>query len=554
VSFRPCAIVPSFNHYQAVADVVAGLRARNLAVFVVDDGSSEPARSALAALHDPENGVVVERLRENQGKGGAVIHGLRKASQNGYSHAVQIDADGQHDLSDLPGLIGLAEKHPNALISGKPVYDETIPLARKAGRWLTHVWVWIETLSFRISDSMCGYRVYPLGPTLAVIESEKVGRRMDFDPEIMVRLFWRGVPTIVSPVHVTYPENNTSNFHVLNDNWLITRMHTRLVCTMLSRLRSILRNRPESSGQPVHWASLEERGMDWGLRFLAFSYRLLGRRVCFWILQPVLLYFFLTGTRHRKASENYWRRLYSATQSRETPSRRRVFTHFRAFGEMALDKFSAWMGDITLDDLILPEDGEIERVTQSGKGILVIVSHLGNIEVSRALSKQMDAVKITVFAHTEHAVKFNRLLSSYNPEAAIDVVQVSEMGPSTAIDLEARIDRGEWVVIAGDRIPVTGQKRLSDIKFLGDTAPFSQGSIILASLLKCPVYMMLCVKEGQKYRVLFQKLANKVELPRRSREEAIDLYLQNYVSWLEMNCKSYPDQWFNFFEFWDRGV
>ncbi|MBV1961516.1 MAG: hypothetical protein KUG52_05945, partial [Immundisolibacteraceae bacterium] len=176
----------------------------------------------------------------------------------------------------------------------------------------------------------------------------------------------------------------------------------------------------------------------------------------------------------------------------------------------------------------------------------------GNIEVSRALGKKKHSnMKITVFAHTAHAAKFNQLLASYNPDSAVDTVQVEQIGPATAIELEQRIRQGEWVVLAGDRVPVAGQKRVSEVQFLGDPAPFSHGPIILGALLKCPVYMMLCIKQGEQFELVFEKLADQIVLPRQDRQSAIDGYLGQYVHLLERYCQAYPEQWFNFFDFWD---
>lgn len=130
-------------------------------VFVVDDGNQEPNRSAIAALHAPERGVEVLRLERNGGKGAAMLHGFGVAISGGYTHAVQIDADGQHDTGDLPRFVAAATEAPQALICGKAVYDESVPRGRKIGRYITHFWVWFETCSFDIADSMCGLRVYP---------------------------------------------------------------------------------------------------------------------------------------------------------------------------------------------------------------------------------------------------------------------------------------------------------------------------------------------------------------------------------------------------------
>jgi glycosyltransferase involved in cell wall biosynthesis len=231
---RPCALVPSHNHWKALPGVVERLRHAGLPVLIMDDGSTEPAASAIAALHCPEAGITVHRRLVNGGKGAVVMDGFRLAAQAGFSHVVQVDADGQHDLDALPRLLAAAQDQPDALVSGKPVYDQSMPLGRRVGRWVTHLWVFVETLSFRISDSMCGFRVYPLEPCLRLMAEEYVGQRMDFDTEIMVRLFWRGVMPVMVPVRVVYPEGNTSNFRMLADNVRISAMHTRLVLTMLA--------------------------------------------------------------------------------------------------------------------------------------------------------------------------------------------------------------------------------------------------------------------------------------------------------------------------------
>ncbi|MGB0683245.1 MAG: glycosyltransferase family 2 protein [Magnetovibrionaceae bacterium] len=552
MNIHPCAVVPSHNHSEVIAEMIRALRDQGLPVLVIDDGSDEPSRSVIAALHAPEDGVQVHRQEPNQGKGAAVSTGLRLAREQGYTHAIQVDADGQHDTDALPALIGKMREHPNALISGQPVYDQSIPASRRIARYLTHVWVWVETLSFRISDSMCGFRAYPVDATVAVLDREAVGLWMDFDIEIMVRLFWRGTPVLMTPVRVVYREGNTSNFDLFADNWRITKMHTRLVFTMLFRLPGILKNRPPAVDQPRKWADMNERGMAWGLKFLATTYKLLGYKACWAIMQPVLFYFFVTGTAQRDASRRFWLKIYQLDGRQSPPNWHQLWRHTRSFGRMALDKFAAWMGDIPLEALDIPDEAEIDRVIREKRGLLVLTSHLGNIEVCRALSHLKEPVPLTVFAHTKNAAKFNQLLASYNPNAIIDVVEVEDLGPATAVDLQARLEKGEWIAIAADRTPVQGQKRLTRVPFLGQEAAFSQGPIILASILKCPVYSMICLKEENGFRVYFDRLFDRVELDRRDRETSVKQYLSRYTALLEAHCRERPDQWFNFFDFWDE--
>ncbi len=230
----PGAVIPVYNHGGPVGGVVAALRAHGLPVLLVDDASDPDCAAVLDALaREPD--VFLERLPVNQGKGGAVMAGLRRAAQLGWTHVLQIDADGQHDTRDVPAFVAAAEAAPTKLICGCPVYDDSVPRARLYGRYATHIWVWINTLSFAVRDSMCGFRIYPLAATLRCMEGQYIGRRMDFDTEIAVRLVWSGMGVTNLPTRVRYPEDGVSHFRVWHDNLLISAMHTRLFFGMLWR-------------------------------------------------------------------------------------------------------------------------------------------------------------------------------------------------------------------------------------------------------------------------------------------------------------------------------
>jgi len=236
---KPCAVIPVYNHGATVGAVAASLREQGLEVLLVDDGSGVATAAALDALAT-QPGMRLVRLPQNQGKGGAVIAGLRAALAAGFTHALQIDADGQHDARDATRFIEAAQRAPSAFICGCPVYDETVPKGRLYGRYATHVWVWINTLSLAIRDSMCGFRVYPLAPTVALLDRVRIGRRMDFDVEVAVRLAWQGLPVVNLPTRVHYPPGGISHFRVVHDNLLISWMHTRLFFGMVLRLPLLL--------------------------------------------------------------------------------------------------------------------------------------------------------------------------------------------------------------------------------------------------------------------------------------------------------------------------
>jgi glycosyltransferase involved in cell wall biosynthesis len=175
------------------------------------------------------------RLPVNGGKGAAVMAGLRAARRAGFTHALQIDADGQHTLADVTRFVEEARRHPDAVICGCPVFDDSIPKARYYGRYLTHAMVWLETLSFDIRDSMCGFRLYPLQAVTDLTTRAKIGARMDFDTDILVRLHWRGVPTRWIATSVSYPTDGVSHFRMFFDNVRMTSLHVRLTLGMLVR-------------------------------------------------------------------------------------------------------------------------------------------------------------------------------------------------------------------------------------------------------------------------------------------------------------------------------
>jgi glycosyltransferase involved in cell wall biosynthesis len=251
-AFRPCAIVPVYNHEHAIGAVVTGLIAAGLPCLLIDDGSSPACAAVLSELADAEPRVTLLTRVRNGGKGAAVGDGLRAALAAGYTHALQVDADGQHALGDLPRFLAAAAAAPDALVCGRPRFDASMPASRRVFRHLTHVLVWINTLSLDIADSMCGYRVYPLAPTVAMLAAEHPGLRMDFDIEVVVRMHWRGVPMRWIETGVRYPADGISHFRLLRDNALISWLHARLFLGMLWRAPRLLARRLRRPGGGQH--------------------------------------------------------------------------------------------------------------------------------------------------------------------------------------------------------------------------------------------------------------------------------------------------------------
>ncbi len=242
--FEPCVLIPVYDHEHAIGAVVAAVLAHGVPCVLVDDGSSSGCAGVLDALAAASpSQVTLLRHAHNQGKGAAVQTGFAYAAGAGYSHALQIDADGQHRSDDIPVFLAQAARHPGAVIAGYPVYDSSVPRVRLYGRYLTHALVWLNTLSFQIRDSMCGLRVYPVAAVTALMAHQRIGRHMNFDTDILVRLFWDGVEVVNLPTRVTYPTDGVSHFRMVRDNMLMTGMHLTLLLGMLVRLPRLLPRR-----------------------------------------------------------------------------------------------------------------------------------------------------------------------------------------------------------------------------------------------------------------------------------------------------------------------
>ncbi|MEN9359716.1 MAG: hypothetical protein RL095_1251 [Verrucomicrobiota bacterium] len=238
---KACLLIPHYDQAPLLGRTLDRLGPLGLPAILVDDGSSPDQRRTVAEIAKEFPWVTLLQRPRNGGKGAAVKDGLLAASDAGYSHALQVDADGQHALELLPGLLDCARRNPDKLVLGRPIYGPEVPRARLYGRWITHLFVFLETLSFDIRDSMCGFRAYPLPACRELILSgERLGNRMDFDTEIAVRLYWRGLRVVEFPVPVSYPPDGISHFSLCRENRLITAMHTRLCFGLIPRLPRLL--------------------------------------------------------------------------------------------------------------------------------------------------------------------------------------------------------------------------------------------------------------------------------------------------------------------------
>jgi predicted LPLAT superfamily acyltransferase len=300
----------------------------------------------------------------------------------------------------------------------------------------------------------------------------------------------------------------------------------------------------------THWASINEVSFVAGMRLLFWICRVFGRWPFRIFLYPVLAWYVATKAAPRAASLDYLARV-----ARFTPvpvGALGVIRHFGAFAENILDKMLAWGGLLDLNKVKYFGEAEMLRMIDAGQGALLVCSHHGNVELCRALATRRPKLKLTVLVHTKHAKAFNQMMGKIDPRSQLDLLQVTEVTPATAIMLSERIGRGEFIVIAGDRIPVSPNPRVAHASFLGAEAAFPVGPYVMASVLQCPIYMLFSMRRPGGHEVHFEKLSDSVSLPRKGRDAALDQLAGAYASRLEHHCVRAPLEWFNFYDFWHQ--
>lgn len=243
---KPCLIIPIYNHSPEFERILPHLRSLGVKTLLINDGSELHHTDALIRMtKSDEQWLELISLSENSGKGKSVCIGLALAKEKGFSHALQIDADGQHQLNDIPLFLKEAAHYPDAVITAVRNYKNA-PSSRVYGRKVTDFWVWVNTLSLHIKDSMCGFRVYPLDPVLHKLNLEKIRQRMDFDTDILVKIYWAGISIRQLSTDVEYCLDINSHFDVWKDNIRISLMHSSLFFGMLLRIPTLLRYRRTS--------------------------------------------------------------------------------------------------------------------------------------------------------------------------------------------------------------------------------------------------------------------------------------------------------------------
>ena len=299
-----------------------------------------------------------------------------------------------------------------------------------------------------------------------------------------------------------------------------------------------------------HWSALTERGALWGMRFVLLARRVLGRRGCIAVLLPVVSWFWLTERVRRRASMDYLCRVRDFA-AQPPPRWWHGIAHYLEFAGKALDSVVATRAKAPGGPLRVQDPDGMAALAAAGRGGMVVVSHLGNADISRAALDQQFPRGMTVLMHTTHAAQYNAMLDRLHGNPRSRTLQVTELGPETAINLQQRVERGEWLAMAADRTPVGGGGRVAQVPFLGAPAAFPLGPWVLAGLLGCPVFLLFCLRDHDGgYSVYLELFASKVDLPRAARDAGLADLAARYAERLQHYTMQAPNQWYNFYDFW----
>ncbi|NRA71341.1 MAG: family 2 glycosyl transferase [Gammaproteobacteria bacterium] len=307
--------------------------------------------------------------------------------------------------------------------------------------------------------------------------------------------------------------------------------------------------------QDLHWSKFKERGSMLGIEFLVFIYKVFGKWLFKIVLTPVMFYFYVTGKESRSGSLHYLDNLHTSAGRDKKVGWARFKDGFRlyfSFGMAILDKFDAWLGKVNIEDIDIANNEAYQELLEA-KGSVIFSSHLGNMEVCRAIFSMGENKRpLNVITYNKHTPSFNNFLTKVNADSAINFIHIDDFGPDDTIKLKQRIEDGESVVIFADRTSVNNPNSVHQADFLGEPAPFAMGPFALATIMDCKVFLMFCIKQNGRYCAHIEKFADPVKVKRKERAAHFQGMASRFAERLAHYCHLAPYQWYNFFNFWQK--
>lgn len=552
-AFRPCIVIPCCNDAEHLPALLTQLEPLHLRAFLVDDGSCDATRQKLLALRDRFLWVDVLRLNVNSGKGAAVLAGLLHAAEAGFSHALQMDCDARHDPRDAALLLSAARTSPRALICA--VRQTTfLPWTEKSVRFLARSLCFLETRNTHISDPHCGYRVYPIAAVLSLVHEHPLASRTDFDIEVLVRLYWRGIDVVEVPV--AFRSDGISVKRSVREDIRLTAAHVRLLMESIWHWK-----RDSRLPNSQHWSEQKNELEIWGVRLLSLSCRLLGVRSTIRLLWPLSALWVALQPQQKESSRSYLMRLenFAAHKGIVYPKRLSIHRHFFTYGCAIVDRLAAW-SDKERASLQVEVDENSQAVlasTGANSGKLILGSHLGVLEACCALSEGNSDTVLHVIVNEDLS---ENIFASVAKESfsQLHLIRSEDLSAQTLSFLQTRIAAGDWVAIAADRTAeqMSGNEEsaTAGAPFLGDAALFPIAPYELAAKLACPVVALFAlIDECNVIHLHAESFAQRITLPAAIRDQSLQGYVKRYAALLERYVLAAPYNWFNFYDFWARG-
>jgi predicted LPLAT superfamily acyltransferase len=320
-----------------------------------------------------------------------------------------------------------------------------------------------------------------------------------------------------------------------------------------------------------HWSQQKEKTAGyWNVKLLLVLFKIFPVIVMRILAFPVGFFYFVFSKKTRNASKHFLLKISPFIDDPKTKKRALSFfgplRHIVSFSLSLIEKIQSWGGNYQFKNIHFQDDDIEELINEldNGKGVFLIVSHLGNIELLRGLasfsrtgvSREVPVTAIVNMKVTKH---FIRMLKELNPRSSLDVIGADEIGPETAITMEEKLAAGEIVTVAGDRTSLNTAEKDIRVSFFGEEAPFSIGAFYLAALLKAPVYFVFGLRRGDlsikpEYDMHVVKYPLPFDITRKERLAQSAKMASSYASLLETHCKKHPFQWYNFFNFWSKGI
>ncbi len=544
---RAAIVIPSKDNVATIADVVTRSLAQLPDVYVVDDGCVDGTGAAAEVA-----GATVLTHPVNRGKGAALLTAFERLVEDGFTHAICLDADGQHLPEEVPRFLAALRREPFAIHLG--VRDMAGAPGRSTfGRDFSNFWVWAET-GHRVGDSQSGFRVYPVNETLALGLG---GGRYELEVEVLVRAMWRGMPVRDLPCGVYYPDpdERVSSFRPLHDNARISWMNTRLVLLRLIWPPRWLNRLPEPPRPDLaedlqyasgRWTGQAKGTLGW-YRFAFSVMRVLPRVPCYGLLGIVAFYYLLTARSERLGLGAYLRRIRP-----DLGSIGRLLGTWRIilnFSMAVHDRFRLLFQGRTYFQFE-SEGAEGARALDKSEGVILFTCHLGNADLAGVALKQ-DGVTRQLNQVRYHAVDDNyaMLLKHFSGDGAPRFITYNSTKGLASLGVIKALRRGEVVAVHVDRVV---DDRKTRVPFLGGSIELPTGPFLLAAISGAPVVAIACFKETPwRYRVVAAPPKVLTFRSRKERERDLQAWATEYASQLEEWARRYPFQWYNFHDPWD---